>query len=488
MSRDLLTASLLFGATTLSAAPWLEPGDIRARHALQKLSDRGSYERGVTTWPVMWVDIDSGIRPEATRDTGATGSQLAYLNFEREQLGSPGARFELRMGGSTQPAFIRGFEQQPREKGSLTLEAQWQGEHVAIGLSPEAVANASDDETFRADGSYIAGTLGNWVVGAGAIERWWGPGWQSGMALTTNARPIPAVWITRRDSAAPETSWLKWIGPWNLTTFAGEMENERIVSDIKLVGMRLTLRPVQGLDLGFSRAIMFGGKGYPGDFSTFWDAFAGQDNSYDGSDPGNQIGAIDIRYGFPIGGQSMSLYVEMMGEDEAGYMPSRKTWLFGADWTTQLLDADQQWYVEYTNTLADEIVGDEIPNYAYSHGRYRTGYQYLGRNMASTFDGDSESVSAGLFHFLNSGSNLSFSVTYANLNKDGGNRVTQPGDDIFYFVPDGDQTVAVAKAGAGTQLLNGWLEIQLQAANKEIRLLGGKQDRWAASAGWTYRF
>ena len=59
--RRLTIASImLVAATAVNAAPWLDPGDVRARHSLQKLADRGHYERGVTTWPVMWVDVDNG--------------------------------------------------------------------------------------------------------------------------------------------------------------------------------------------------------------------------------------------------------------------------------------------------------------------------------------------------------------------------------------------------------------------------------------------
>ncbi|RMJ03944.1 hypothetical protein DOQ08_01264 [Marinobacter litoralis] len=487
-SRAIFTAIALLSSPIVAAAPWLEPGDARARHSLQKLSDRGHYQRGVTTWPVMWADVDSGIGNSIANDASSIGAQAAYLSFEQKQLGSEGARFEVRLAGRTETSSVQGFSNQPRDKGELSVNLQWQGDYLAIGLKPVAVANASDDETFRADGSYLAATLGNWVVGAGAIERWWGPGWQSAMVLSTNARPIPAVWMNRKNTSAPESKWLNWIGPWNFTVLAGEMEDERVVPNVRLVEMRFNVRPLPGLDLGFTRAIMFGGDGFPGGFSTFRDAFVGNDNSYDGSDPGNQLGAIDIRYGFPVGEQSMSVYMEMLGEDEAGYLPSRKSWLLGVDWTSQLLDEDQQWFFEYTNTMADDLVGDAIPNYAYSHGRYRTGYQYLGRNMGSSFDGDSETLTLGFFHFLSGGSNVSLSLTHADLNGDDGNRVNQPDHDIFYFAPDGAQKVAILKAGYGTEVLKGWLDLNLQATDKKIKLIGGEQDQWAASASWTYRF
>ena len=184
----------------------------------------------------------------------------------------------------------------------------------------------------------------------------------------------------------------------------------------------------------------------------------------------------------------MGLYMQMMGEDEAGYLPSRKSWLFGIDWTTQFFYDDQQWFLEATNTLADDLTGEGMPDYAYNHSQYQTGYQYYGRAIGSTFDADAEAITLGLFNFVNNGSNVTAMLTYANLNKDGGNRVNQPNDRVFYQVPDGAQSVAIANIGYGTELFTGWLDLNLQGTDKQIRLLGGKKDQWSASASWKLRF
>ena len=45
------------------------------------------------------------------------------------------------------------------------------------------------DEGFALDGSYIAARLGNWSASFGQVERWWGPGWDGSLILSTNARP-----------------------------------------------------------------------------------------------------------------------------------------------------------------------------------------------------------------------------------------------------------------------------------------------------------
>ncbi|WP_417566248.1 capsule assembly Wzi family protein [Marinobacter sp.] len=474
---------------TLSAAPWLEPGDSRARFAVQKLADRGHMNRNVSTWPLMWSTVHSGLKTSVSSDQPSVGSAAAYLQFEKDEQAQQGFRGEYSLFGGSEIPGIRGFDQNSLAKAGTAVDLQWQGEVWALGLKPAYAHKTDDDKELRLDGSYLAAAAGNWVFGAGAIDRWWGPGWQSSLILSNNARPMPALWLNRNNSYAPEADWLKWVGPWQFTAFAGQYESDRAVPDAKLIGMRLTFRPVSGLDIGLSRAIMLGGEGRPESASTLWNALIGRDNGQlEENDPGNQLASIDARYGFAVGQQSMGVYAQMMGEDEAGAFPARKSWLLGADWTTQFVNADQQWFLEYTNTLADDFLGEAMPNITFDHSRYRSGYRYYGRSMAASFDGDAEAVTLGAFNFFDDGTNLSAKITYARLNKDGGNRTVIPNRDVFYTVPEGDQNVAVLDVGYGTHMLNGWLDLNLQATDKKIDYLGGEKDQWSLSAEWTYRF
>ncbi|WP_166264398.1 capsule assembly Wzi family protein [Marinobacter caseinilyticus] len=481
----------LFPFITVQAAPWLSPGDLRARHAVQKLADRGHLNRAVTTWPMMWGSVDSGLdRRGAASDVSSVAPALAYLRFEREAQASPGIRAEFRLAGTTDPVFLRGFAASPREQGMVSGSLEWQGDAWAASVQPTYSVNPEDDEDIRLDGSYLAGTAANWVFAVGAIDRWWGPGWQSSLILSNNARPVPAVWLNRKHAGAPETSWLQWLGPWQLTVYGGKLERERAVADAKLIGIRLTFRPIEGLDIGLSRSLMIGGKGRPENVSTLWNALIGRDNGQAGQqdDPGNQLGSIDVRYGFPIGEQSMSLYGQMMGEDEAGAFPARKSWLFGADMTSQLFSSDQQWFVEYTNTLADDFLGDAMPNITYDHSIYRSGYRHYGRNMAASIDGDAEAFTVGAYNFFGDGRNLGASLSYANLNIDGGTRVVVTDDNLFYAVLKSNQKVAIANIRYGQPLFAGWLDLSAQLADKKLELIGGEKDQWSMGAQWRYRF
>ena len=483
-------ACLIGHSAVTQAAPWLDPGDPRARHAVQKLADRGHMDRIATTWPVMWASIDSGLQERRTADSDpSVANARAYLSFEQDYQASTGFKGEFALAGTSEPAFNRTFQDEPRANGEISLNLEWQGEAWALGLSPTYAINPEDDEKLGLDNSYLAGTAGNWVLGAGAIDRWWGPGWSNSLILSSNARPLPSVWLNRKDAHGFETPWLSWIGPWQLTLLAGQYESEREISGAKLVGMRLAFRPVDGLDIGISRAIMVGGEGRPENASTFWNAFIGRDNSQLGeNDPGNQLGSIDVRYGFALGNQSMGLYGQMMGEDEAGAFPARKSWLFGVDMATQLGTSDQQWYLEYINTTADDFLGDAIPNITYEHFRYRSGYRYYGRSMGASLDGDAEAIVLGGYNFFPNGSNLGASLTVADLNQDGTNGTVVTDGDIFYTVPSTDQSLAIATISYGQEVMGAWLELDASVADKQIEFISGEKDQWSLGATWRFRF
>ncbi len=477
-------------APIATAAPWLEPGDPRARFAIQKLADRGHLHRVATTWPVSWADVHGGVDQSSLAGDESAGGAHAYLRFEMERNAAPGFRAEAAISGTTEPAFLRSFAAEPEHKGELGLDLQWQGGHWAFGLSPSVAASPEDDQKLRFEGSYLAATVSNWVVGAGAIDRWWGPGWQHSLILSNNARPLPSVWLNRNETTAPESQWLQWIGPWQFTVFAGQLESDRVVPDAKLVGMRFGFRPLKGLDIGLSRILMFGGEGRPENLSTIRDILIGRDNGQDGSenDPGNQLGSVDIRYGFALGDQSMGLYTQMMGEDEAGAFPARKSWLFGSDWTSSFFASDQQWYLEYANTLADDLFGDPLPNVTYDHFRYQTGYHYFGRSMGASVDGDAEAVTLGLFNFFSDGSNLGISITSARLNKDGSTGAKVTDGKVFAYLPTNDQDITLLETSYGTQLFKGWLDLNASYTDKKLQLVGGEKSQWALSAAWRYRF
>ena len=85
--------------------------------------------------------------------------------------------------------------------------------------------------------------------------------------------------------------------------------------------------PLDGLELGFSRTIQWGGSGRPESVRSLYDALVGDDNIGTSlslqDEPGNQLAGFDARYTFHLDrDRSFSIYAQAIGEDDAGNLPS----------------------------------------------------------------------------------------------------------------------------------------------------------------------
>ena len=159
---------------------------------------------------------------------------------------------------------LRRFSDVPREEGEISAGVQYTGERFAYRLQATGVADADDDQDIRPDGSYVGMVLGNWILSAGYIDRWWGPGWEGSLILGTNARPMPAVTIERNYSDAP-------MSPGSPGSVSGGRSHDGAVRRAAgrragcpaVLGMRLTWKPHPRLEIGLSRSAQWCGDGRP---------------------------------------------------------------------------------------------------------------------------------------------------------------------------------------------------------------------------------
>lgn len=480
--------AVLLLATTATAAPWIEPGDLRLRHSLQQLSDNRALRTPLTTWPIMWSGVSEGLAQAKT--PAAAGSQaLAYVQFERGYQATPGLRAGFEVNAARSVNMLRGFAEQPREELQVGLDFDWVGDRFAVGLAYSAVEDPQDDKKERLDGSYIAVNVGNWVLGAGAIDRWWGPGWQSSLILSANARPIPSVWLNRKIPLAPEWRWLSWVGPWQLTLLAGQLEEERFVPDAKLLGARLTIMPLQGLEVGFARAIQWGGEGQSQDSRSLGKALIGDSNEV-GDEVGNELAGFDFRYGFATASASYGIYAQMIGEDEAGFLPSKRTGLAGIDLATDWWGASQRWFLEGVNTVARDIHTDADFNIAFEHSQYRSGFNYRGRNIANTYGSDATAYTLGVMQFFDNGHNLAVMLTDATLSRDGNSvAINHQSPDVRAQIPVMRQPLFHGVVRYERPAFQGWLTLQTEYTDQPIVLPGSEiPSKWQFMASWRYRF
>jgi hypothetical protein len=410
------------------ADPWLAPGDEALRSDLHLLADAGILRGPVTTWPISWPDVARDVIA-VDEAAYATAVRAALLRVRRQARIAAATGFTgsgVRVSGAFEPSAVRGFADRPREEGEIALRTGWLSDHLAINLQASYAVDPDDGQEWRADGSYVGINFGNFMLSAGLMERWWGPGWDGSLILSTNARPIPSVTLERNYTDPFETPLLAWLGPWRASIAIGEMEAHDVpVPDVRFFAARVNFRPRPWLELGLTRTAQWCGGGRRCGWSTFVDMFVGNDNQAAGGgaseeQPGNQMAGYDLRLRSPWRALPLVFYTQWIGEDEAGGLPSKFLGQFGLETWGSAGGSTWRIRAEYADTTCTFMREEPELGCAYRNSIYPQGYAYRGRIIGHTLDNDSRMYTAAGIVVRPDGDSLSLSLRRLELNRDGG--------------------------------------------------------------------
>jgi hypothetical protein len=415
-------------AGVVRADPWLAPGDVGLRHDLAVLADAGILRGPITTWPISWPEVARdvlAVDPDASRPASVEQALSRVRRLARRASERGFAGWRARAAIAASPVELRAFADTPREEGEVSLGASWLGDHVALNLQATAVVDPEDERQIRADGSYIGVNIGNFMVSMGYMERWWGPGWDGSLILSTNARPIPSVTIERNYADPFETKLLSWIGPWRASIAVGEAEEHGVeVPNVRFLAARVNFKPRPWLEFGLTRTAQWCGGDRSCDLGTFRDLLIGRDNRDESlsanDEPGNQMAGYDARVRSPWKSVPLVLYTQWIGEDEAGGLPAKFLGLFGAEWWGDTPLGSARLRLEYADTTCTFTRQDPDFNCGYRNALYPQGYAYRRRVIGHALDNDSRMWSLGAVVVTARGDSFDASVRTADINRDGG--------------------------------------------------------------------
>jgi hypothetical protein len=402
-----LPAALRFGAglllvswaTVAAADPWLAPGDAGLRSDVQLLSDQGIVRTPVTSWPLSWADLVRDLDRVRATDLSTPSLQDAYDRVRREARRNTRVGVQetyVEVGGALHPIRTRGFADSPREEGELASGLEWIGDRFAARLEVRGVTSPEDGRSVRFDGSYVGMVAGNVMISAGYMEKWWGPGWAGSLILSNAARPIPSLTIERNYSDPFDAPVLKWLGPWRASFQAGLLEGNRDdYPNAHFMALRIAFRPARGLEIGLSRTAQLCGDGRRCTAGTYWDMIVGDDNDQSIEEqPGNQLAGFDVRYALPKG-LPLAVYGQAIGEDEAGFLPSKYLGLAGAETWGRAGRWTWRAYAEYAKTACDFARSPPTYGCAYESSIYTDGYRHRDRPIGHAWDRDARGVTVG---------------------------------------------------------------------------------------------
>lgn len=426
-------ASGLLFSSMLTAAPWVDASDIYLRADIQALADAGVITVPVNTYPLMWAGIGADLaKVEPEKLSPSLVQSFARVNFYYSSAIGNRGNTSVKVTAGTDAARFQHFGSDYREQGELNISHEYVGERFAFKASGSANYDATEDQ-FRLDDSYISMIIDNWIITAGTLEQWWGPGFDSSLHKSNNARPMPSVMLSRNNAAAFETPWLSWFGPWTLTAGFSLFENNRAVANAALWNFRSSIRPIKSVEMGVSWTTQFCGEGQDCGVKSFFKAITGGTECADGSatcDPasntkiGNQLAGFDIRYADTWFKVPVGLYLERTCEDSSGSNPwdlADCAYLFGADTRFAFTDQQYKLFFEYTDTVVACGLDPNEFNCFYEHSTYLSGSRYYNRALGSTYDSDAKVYVVGLVGQFSNSRGFTSLLRYAQLNKDGSN-------------------------------------------------------------------
>ncbi len=424
---------LFIGTPQLFAAPWVNTDNVALRADIQLLADTGLINTPVTTYPLMWASINPYLQEVDITNLSEMQTN-AYLRVKRALRFATTSRTKNKLSlyatKSNQRFTSFGFNQHAGNE--IQLSSEFVGNDYAYNFQVNKREQTNGQQIANKnnfDGSYYASKYGNWVLRIDAINKWWGPGLDTSLILSNNARPIPAISVTRNNPTQFETPWLSWIGPWTFTAQIAHLEHERFIADAKLWNSRVTFKPYKKLEFGLSWSYQWGGKNQAESLQTFVDGLLGETECFDGSvncddalltKLGNQLAGYDVRWGDSLLGLPYAIYAQTIGEDSPSPGTLRITdqaFLYGIETQFTIYQQEVLLNIEYTDTqVSCASAEDTSQDCFYEHGLYHSGYRYLQRSIGSSYDNDAKTITLTAVSRLINGDFWQFKVRKLKLN------------------------------------------------------------------------
>lgn len=378
------------------AAPWASVGDDQLRADLTLLNDAGIVRTMVTQWPVPWRGVLDELSDPQTLNAQPQYIREAVRRVRQRALRetAEGSRAETLLDATNRPALVRGFDAENYGKATVQETAEITAERSDLHVQLGAITGQTGEHGGRldADGSYLAQRFGNVQFYAGDVTHWWGPGWVSALTLSNNARPFPQIGIATAGPLRFKTPLLTWLGPFRAEVIVGILDDPRIARRTAYDGVRITLNPARGLEIGGARTQILCGSGHP---CSVREVFSLNNNTAHPSQTASE-GEFDVRYGSRLGRIPFEVYSQIMNEDSSPITHSDSSYLVGGSVYLPVAKNTLRVTFEYTSSISTRNLfgfGNVDYGVSYTDYKYPDGSRYHGRAFGFSLDDDSRLLS-----------------------------------------------------------------------------------------------
>ena len=179
-------------------------------------------------------------------------------------------------------------------------------------------------DQYRLLDTYVGVNLEGWQMTFGKQTLWWGPEEGGPLLFSNNAEPI---YMFRASRITPFTlPWiLHWLGPMKWDFFFGKLSGNAFPPRPLIHGEKISFKPTQNWELGFSRTVELGGVGRPLTLGAIWHSYFSVTSSATerpATDPGKRIGGFDFSYRVPFMRNWLSVYGDALADDDVSPLAS----------------------------------------------------------------------------------------------------------------------------------------------------------------------
>jgi hypothetical protein len=270
------------------------------------------------------------------------------------------------------------------------------------------------ENSLSFDDSYLESQYKNTTFGIGKIKRNWSFSPKTSLILSSNARPSNSVYLTFNNTQRPQNLLFSWVGPWTVESFNSMLSNTNGPKNSMLFGLRFKIKPIYNLQFELIKTSQWGGEGYDQSLSSLAAMFFGDTNNSTHSNI-NQMAGIGFSYAFRNKKMPITIYGQIVGEDEAGYLPTCNMLLFGTEFNSIKGKYFKKIGFEFIDTRINYTTTNYCgPNTAYNNHVYK--YTNYGKSLGAPIDTESKSYSIWVTKTLSKVVELNYLLKHNTIN------------------------------------------------------------------------
>ena len=181
------------------------------------------------------------------------------------------------------------------------------------------------------DGTSFNYHFKNSTIGFGQIKRKWSFAPENSLFISANARPAKSIYVQINKLSDDQETKITSKIPWSFELFNSINSNTKGPKDSNMLGARVTVIPKKDLEFELIKISQWGGNGHNNSLSLLPRVFFDDTNVGDLKNV-NQVAGIGLSYKFPKKLYPVRIYAQILGEDEAGNLPSCLIHLAGFEW------------------------------------------------------------------------------------------------------------------------------------------------------------